>query len=383
MFRFLIYLFPAMMDCVLGAVAFLTTVRMAESGASATKVSLLLTIWSAIYMIGAFALSRIITSQNADKLTIMGAFLLVIVSLGFVIFPHIAMMYVLMVFVAISCALFFAPFQIFMKTVESHYPAGIVRSTALYTFSWSTGIALGPFIAGVVWSRFGWSLPHVINATFAFMTAIGIIILRGYVKPSSAKSSNITVSNSGYEDRPDFAWLGWLAAGAGIFVVMMVRAILPITGVALSVPKAKLGTVFMLISLTQGLVGLSFIKSKFWMFKVKPIVFLSLFGLLGLLGFAFAESTIFLYISAIGLGIYSGMIFFYFVFHSLVHPEKAPQYIAINESIVGLVGIMGPFAGGLVVDILGLRFAYLLGGMIILFACIFKSTIHYRCSATN
>ncbi len=390
MIRLLIYIFPAIMDMVLGSVMFLTTVRMAQSGASATTVTLLMTTWSFVYMVCSFSLSRIITSRNAAWLIIASGLIIAGDSLGFILVPGLYQMYLLVVIVAIANAMFFAPFQIFMKAVEQGRPAGVVRSTALYTFAWSTGIALGPFISGYLWTLAGWNWCHLVNICFALLTVIGIFLLKHHAQPDGQRASSISEKQpaSGdestinefdeYANMPDLAWLAWVGAGLGIFVIMLVRGILPMTGVSLKIPRPQLGTIFALISMTQAIVGLSFIKGKMWMFRVKPIIAFGIVGLLGMIGFAFARHLYFLYISAICLGVYSGAIFFYFVFHSLVHPTKAPKYIAINEAVVGLVGIVGPLFGGLIVDHFSLTTAYLAGAIIIAGAMIFKANVHHR-----
>ena len=78
----------------------------------------------------------------------------------------------------IGGALFFTAFQpvtkLFFK--EEHALDAMVRNSALYTFSWSTGLALGPFIAAFVWGLFdaatGWRSCYLI--------AIGFQLLVGY-----------------------------------------------------------------------------------------------------------------------------------------------------------------------------------------------------------
>ncbi len=398
--RLLIYVFPALVDMILGSVMFLTTVRMAESGASATAVTLLMTVWSFVYMLCSFFLSRVITSSNAIWFIVFSGVILACVCLGFIVLPNINLMYLLIVIVAIGNAMFFAPFQVFMKSVEngeSGKSEGIVRSTALYTFAWSTGIAMGPFITGYLWKQAGWNVCFFVNASFALLTSVGIFLLNRYARCSGSVGEGISRFDSSqveccsdqadiadvgstdeYRDAPDLAWLAWFGAGVGILVIMVVRGILPVTGVSLHIDRPELGIVFALISMTQGIMGLSFIKSRVWMFKIKPIIFFGLIGAGSLFGFAFAKSLLCLYVCAVCLGVYSGSIFFYFVFHSLVHPTKAPRYIAINEAVVGLVGIIGPLVGGVLVDGLGLSSAYIFGGLMILGAMIFKSVIHYR-----
>ena len=43
----------------------------------------------------------------------------------------------------------------------------------------------------------------------------------------------------------------------------------------------------------------------------------------------------------------TGFFYFMFVYHSLISPDKASRYVAVNEVIVGVTGTIGPFAAGL------------------------------------
>ena len=54
--------------------------------------------------------------------------------------------------------------------------------------------------------------------------------------------------------------------------------------------------------------------------------------------------------AAVLFGLYSGYFYFMFVYHSLISPKNSTRYVAINEIIVGIMGTIGPFAGGLLVS---------------------------------
>ena len=66
-------------------------------------------------------------------------------------------------------------------------------------------------------------------------------------------------------------------------------------------------------------------------------------------------STWVFYLGAFIFGIYASGFYFYLVFHSLVHPEKSGRYVAWNEVVVGVTGIIAPMAGGFLVDQTGNR----------------------------
>ena len=63
--------------------------------------------------------------------------------------------------------------------------------------------------------------------------------------------------------------------------------------------------------------------------------------------FGFSGSLVSFAVAAVLFGMYSGYFYFMFVYHSLISPVNSTRYVAINEIIVGVMGTVGPFAGGL------------------------------------
>ena len=384
MARFLIYLFPAMMDMVIGAVLFTGCVRVAESGGSATAVASVLITSFSTYILVCPVLGRLVTPRNAAGIVIGATALTVLNAAMFVLFPSLQIMYLWVAVQALATACFFVPFQIFMKTVEQHRPAGLSRATALYTFSWSMGLCFGPFISGYVWEYFDWQWCYGFNAVLAAATTIGIILLRHHAHSSPVQHSEPAVLTDNprqpldYTRLPDFAWLGWLCAGVGCLAFYMIFSLFPSTAQAYAIPRATQGTVIALVGGAQALTGLSLIRSRSWMYLVKPVLLFGLSGILGLLLFGSAGRVKLFSLAAICFGIYSGSFFFYFVFHSLVHPTRSSRYVAINETVVGICGIVGPLTGGLMADHWGFGAPYYFMAAMVALAVCFKALVHYK-----
>ena len=114
------------------------------------------------------------------------------------------------------------------------------------------------------------------------------------------------------------------------------------------------------------------------MYLVKPVLLFGFSGILGLLLFGSAASVKLFCLAAICFGIYSGSFFFYFVFHSLVHPTRSSRYVAINETVVGICGIVGPLTGGLMADHWGFGAPYYFMAAMVALAVCFKALVHYK-----
>ncbi len=379
MLRFLIYLFPAMMDLILGAVFFVTAVRYSESGASSLTVTGVMATWAFVYSLGAIAAGRIVNPNNAARIIIASGGAVTLISLGYIAVPSLGSQYLWTALMGLATAFFFTPFQVFMKSLEQGQDGGVVRSTALYTFSWSFGMACGPFICGYVWPNFGWKWCYALNAIMGLSIALGIWNLNKYAcqHHDTPVATGKPPHSENYSRMPDLAWLGWLAAGIGCITVAVVRSLFPVKAALLELSKTDQGVILAIVSFTQAFVGLAFIRSRFWMYRLVPVALFSLSGLLGLLLFGLGSKPETFYMAALFYGIYSGMFFFYLVFHSLVHPTKSSKYVATNEAVVGITSIIGPIAGGILADKTNSSIPFYLVAIMVLLVLAVQARVHY------
>ena len=171
--------------------------------------------------------------------------------------------------------------------------------------------------------------------------------------------------------------MGWLAAGVGCITVAVIRSLFPVKAALLELSKTDQGLILAIVSFTQAFVGLAFIRSKYWMYKPLPVVLFSLSGVLGMLLFGLGTEPGTFYAAALFYGIYSGMFFFYLVFHSLVHPTKSSRYVAVNEAVIGIASIIGPIAGGVIADKTNSSLPFILGAIMVLLVIVVQARVHY------
>ena len=178
--------------------------------------------------------------------------------------------------------------------------------------------------------------------------ALGFILLELVPKSSPSNDAAVEGKNSAdYSRFPDMVLMGYLVGGMGCLVIALIRTMGPFRGVqALGFTKDQMGIIMCLVSFFQSFAGYMLFFSKDWMYKRINGLLLNLAGAAALLGFAFCSSFAGFAVSAVLFGIYAGCFFFFFVFHSLVHPTKSHRYVAGNETIVGATGIVGPLLGG-------------------------------------
>jgi len=363
MLRFLIFFFPALVDVVIGSLVFITTVRLVNSGADASACALPPVTWALGHSFFSFFVGKINNSRRAPVLINTGCFIMAAGSLLLIFFndPHIQFYWSFLV--GMGSAFFFCSFQVFMKASDKDVHAGVARSTAIYGFAWSCGIASGPFIASFIWGYLfpenGWKYCYWISIALALGVAAATWPLKSYierfhklpVKPEKPKAR----PKVDYSRLPDLVWLGWLTAGVGCLAVSLIRSLFPYKAGILNVSKQELGYIIALVSYSQGFFSLLLIRSRYWMYKILPIMLFSLCGVIAMILFWCGTSTWTFYAGAFIFGIYSSAFFFYLVFHSLVHPEKSGRYVAWNEVVVGVTGITATMVGGFLIDMTGNR----------------------------
>jgi len=378
----LIYLFPALIDMVLASAGFICTVSAAEKGYSASTVANLVTVMSASYVMSCFAAGRIVTERNAVTLLTCACVLVALVSVGLALFDGIYAKYCLVFLLMAAAGMFFVPFQVFMKHM-GHRTRRIGESVGMYTLAWSVGFAAGPFLAGFLWTRLGWQSCHILNAFAALGTAAGLLLVKRHSDSVHVVDKHLPPEGHAaeYSGMPDLAWMAWLCGGIGAITFGLVRGILPKTGAALEISKFNQGMVFFVFCTMQGVVGMLLGRGRLWMYRPLPLVLLGLCGIVGLAAFAFAETAAMLCLAAAFYGVYSGTFFFYLVFHALVHPLKGARYVSINEMVVGITGMIGPFVGGLLADRSGLAAPYLFSALLVCGAVVTQAIVHSRHAA--
>jgi MFS family permease len=353
MLRLLIFIFPAIMDMIMGTTFFIASFRMAQAGYDGFTIGALSATWAIVYSCCNLFGGRFVTTRNCTAIMITSCLLMITAASGFILLSAIYFQFIFIALVGIGAAMFFQPFQLFMKAIEKMHPQGcLTRSTALYTFSWSFGLATGPFISAFVWRHWNWQACYMLNIISAVIVLIGIVVVKHHLGDISDNNEQVDIPTgiNRYENFPDIAWLGWTAAGVGFLTLAMVRSVLPFKAEIIKLSEYNLGLILATASYAQAFTGLLLGFGHIWMYRITPAVIFSVVGISGLVLFFSSSSVPALLFASLLYGIYSGYFCFYLVFHSLVHPEKSSSYIAINEVIVGLTCIIGPLAGGLLAD---------------------------------
>ncbi|MBR2373693.1 MAG: hypothetical protein IKA87_05635 [Lentisphaeria bacterium] len=363
-----IYLFPLVMDIIISGVLFISVYRFSEAKVEGWIVGATMAVWAVIYSLISWLCGYIVNKDNAHKVVLSSCIGISLVAAGFLVFDGLYTQFLWLILTGCCGAFFFAPFQIYLKRFIPGN-AGIIRTTALYTGAWSLGFSLGPLAFRLLSQQ---------NA-FIFFIVCGVAMVLGLIAVEKFAKSPEEISVAAYdgnvkniyEGLPDLVWVGYLVSGVGCLTISLVRTMGPFRGVALlNFTKDEMSMIMFIVSLLQSLTGLLMIFSKKWMYKKIPGLLLNGAGILALLGFGFCNSYIGFVISAVFFGIYAGCFYFFFVFHSLVHPTKSAKYIAGNETIVGVSGVVSPVLAGLLVTPASSGWSFFTGAILVIAAMV-------------
>lgn len=342
MARILVYLFPVMVNCMAGGTFFIAAYRLAEAGAGSVAVGMTLAVWAAVYSVASLLVGRITTPGNAPKLIVAGSLILAADSLGFLVFDGIYTQFLWLAVHGVGFAFYCTPFQVFAKSLEPERNSGTVRSAALYTASWSIGMAIGPFVFGL----FPFQIGYLVNILLGVAAAFGVRVLERSRKKTVPTKGHDGGNRIDYAHFPDLVRIGWLVGGIGTVAVTIVRTMVPDRAVTLDFTRSDAGLVLAAVSLIQAVTAFFLIRSRCWMYRPRPLLLFGVCGVLGLLLFGMGTRLPVFYCAAVAYGIFSGATYFCLVFHSLVHPTRSAHYVAVNEAVVGVANITGPVLGG-------------------------------------
>ncbi|MBO7329518.1 MAG: hypothetical protein J6W00_12200 [Lentisphaeria bacterium] len=352
--RILAYFVPFAINFLSGGFFFITSYRFAQESCPGIVIGSATAAWGIAYCAVTLVISKLVNVVNALKFILAGGVMLMVTALGFIIFNGLYTQFVWLVCAGIGAAMFCTPFQLLAKSIESGGKTpGTVKATAFYTLTWSSGLASGP----LAFARLSVTNGFIITFILALAVTLSVIVIAQMLRRRKVEKSEEIADESqplqifSEKDYDKLAILGWIVGGLGTLTVCQIRSMWPKHGDFLNISKDHIAYILALVSYAQALTALLLCKSKSWMWRKLPALLMTVPAILSLLLFACGKSIAFFYPAAIIYGIYSGSFYFYLVYHSLSHPTRSRFFVAGNEIIVGVVNLVAPVVGGIIVDV--------------------------------
>lgn len=345
MTTFLLYFFPFAIDIVVSLLLFVGRHSLATGGASEAEVGSIPLLFGLSYFLAGPIMRAIINRKWAkfEMLTAISA--LAALSAILAHSESLITIQVLFFLVPIAASLFFNAFQTYMLGISTDNSKPLGVTVSLYTFAWSMGFALGPFICGLLGNRFDWPQMYYLASvgSLAILVPVALFRPRAACPGAAADSAKVPLFKG-----PVLHFPGWMGVVIGLTAWMVIATYWPLIAVSRGFSPAVKGLVEFAFAASQSVTALAVILIKDW--QHRP-VFLPLFGILGVVALLVFGSftTPFFYLAGAALmGIFMSTNFIFSVYHCMLEVEKAAKRIAINEMMVGLGYVTGPAVATLV-----------------------------------
>jgi predicted MFS family arabinose efflux permease len=344
MATFLLYFFPFAIDIVVSLLLFVGRHSLATIGASEAEVGSIPLLFGVGYFL-AGPLMRSIISRSWAKLEMLIAIgAMAILSAILANAQDLIMIQILFFLVPISASLFFNAFQAYMLGISTDHSRPLGVTVSLYTFAWSMGFALGPFICGMLGNSLTWSQMYYLASISSIIIAIMVALFR----PKRADRRTEPKKNAVPKAKGPVLYVpGWMGVVIGLLAWMVIATYWPLIAVSKGFSPAVKGMVEFAFAASQSLGALALILVRDW--QHRP-VFLPLFGVFGvaaLLLFGASSTPVFYIAGASLMGLFMATNFIFSVYHCMLEVENASKRIAINEMMVGLGYVAGPIVAAL------------------------------------
>lgn len=343
-----VYVFPGLMDLAVAAVLLFSSIRAVGLGYSSVVMGVLGSIWGISYSVSSFILSKIINRKNAAGFMICSCVSFILIGLFFNFCVSFFPLFILLFTGGLFSSFFFVGFQIFMgdNTKLPHY-----KGAGLYTLSWSSGLAFGSLAEGALISSgvFYSQIPVFFSSIICIP---GILIAQRLNKNSF---TGVSLKKEGeiqsFPLLKNYVQIAWIEIFSVTFITTGIRYLLPKMTISLfSFNEAMAGLAVFLFFIFQALSG--YVASFFKIFRYRIFWhdFMKVVGIISLMVPLVFYGKLSVFIFAGLLGIYAGHAFYIAVFYAVNHEQRAGYNVGINESLVGIASVFGPFISGIMLN---------------------------------
>jgi len=341
--RFVLYGLPILADLVVGLVLFVGRHSLASRGFDEATVGSVVLCYGFGYVIASLLMAKIVKPARVRVQMLMALVVVVVICIVLANVQTVFVMQALYCVFPLAMSLYFNAFQIYMLGIsnDDHRPLPI--TVGRYTFAWSVGFAVGPFVSSLLKNVSTWEQTYYIAAGVAVL--IGVVLnsfkpVRGMQVVDKADTRE--VAETGLSLAPA-AWLGTFVGWTAYNVIVIYW---PIQAVQLDVSDTMRGLVEFAFAGAQAVAALALARVPGWHHKPRWMAGLGLLALAALVVFGRGASAPLFALAGVLFGAYAGGMFSYMAYHSMVDEAQVVRRVATNETIVGICFLISsPVAG--------------------------------------
>jgi MFS family permease len=330
----ILYGFPLIFDIIVSTMLFVGRHGLASQGYGERTVGSIVLGYGVGYVIACLLMPRIIKPQRAKEqmLAALAGVIAICLILGNV--HRLLVTQVLYCLLPLLSSLLFNAFQIYMLGISNQNARPLAKTAGHFTLAWSIGYALGPFASAGLKNALEWSQIYYLVAVLTGM--VGIVLYAFKPQKSISPAQPVQTAEAHKGNGRSLVGPAWVGLLFGWTVLNAILVYWPVQAVQLGIPAGQRGWVEFAYALMQGISALLLTYVPRWHYKPAWLLILGGSGVASLGVFGLADHTPLFVIGAVLYGTFTGGMFSYMVYHSMVEEDKAVRRVAMNETFVGI-----------------------------------------------
>lgn len=265
----------------------------------------------------------------------------------------------------IGLALIWPPVEAWLADLSGGSARALNRNLGLFNIAWTSGLMVGPLVAGQAWETYG-------EATFLVAAAGALVcFISALTTPTPPPAVEHVAPPAHVDDRrvKSYLVLAWVALGAAVFGRGLIAACFPKLGDELHFSHALVGRLQFALAAGQVAAFMVMRATTVWQYRRWPLFVPPVVGLAMMIVAALTDSPAVFAVSFVLIGATVGVGFMCGLTYAMqAEPAERGKRAGLHEAIMGVGLFLGPLLGGAVAQWQGLHAPYLLGAGIFLCA---------------
>jgi MFS family permease len=252
------------------------------------------------------------------------------------------------------------------------------KELGAFNVSWSAGGAIGPFIAGFLYTKSVILAFACAGAGALFVSFLATLHKKPRVPlhPVGGGKTAAPAGNDSESVSRSTLYAAWIANFASWFTISEIRVLFPKLGLDLGMQPWVIGTIMFFLSLALTVMFYVMGVSGRWHNKTAPLLCAQVFLVILLLASAIFDSPLAFGIIFSGLGIGYGVTYSYSLYCSVVGSLNKGAASGRHEMVLGTGALLGPLIGGAAADFFNApRAPYLLAAGLVVAAIIAETAV--------
>lgn len=347
-------------------------VAIKELSADVLTLGLLGTSGACVYALSCAAGGVFADRYGRSRMLPLGCCILIIADCSILWVSRVSHLFFLVAAASLGAAMFWPSVMKWVGEQGEH--AGLGKRVGAFNIAWSSGIMVGPFLAGQLYGL-DYRIPYLVAASIVLCILIILVVFRRRLESTEAGGEETVIPPPAGDVR-GFIYVAWLANFAIWFTIGASENLFPKLAVSLDISVANLGGIVALVGLGQMLMFFVLSHTERWHFKLWLLISFQVVGAAGAAHFLFFSSTGLFGLGFLMIGLAGGLTYFSSLFYSLYSRGRRGMKSGLHEAVLAAGVGIGPLAGGISATVWGLRAPYAVCAIFILAAMICEVSIY-------